>query len=329
MNLELGFLGTLVRDVNFHPDILRGCGRPLIQWGGAAYSLAAVSAGLPDGWGIRPVVKVGRDVEEEALALLRGLPGVASIDGVQVVPEQNNRVELRYRDRSTRDEVLLGGVPGWRSPELQPLLDAVDALYVNFVSGFELDLEAALQLRRVFRGPIYADLHSLFLGPAGPSPRDPRLLPGWRDWLACFDAVQLNETELGLLVRGGLPAGDPLGAILDHGPVLAVVTLGSAGARYAHRGGLGADPLRWRAAELSGCVQAEVAPEGGALEGDPTGCGDVWGGAFVTALLGGASCPAAASRANRFAAAKLAHPETSSLRARLAALSDAERPQSQ
>ena len=40
----------------------------------------------------------------------------------------------------------------------------LDALYVNFISGFELCLGTAQALRQGFRGPIYADLHSLFLG---------------------------------------------------------------------------------------------------------------------------------------------------------------------
>ena len=37
-------------------------------------------------------------------------------------------------------------------------------IYLNFISGFELALGTAQALRQGFRGPIYADLHSLFLG---------------------------------------------------------------------------------------------------------------------------------------------------------------------
>ncbi len=59
---------------------------------------------------------------------------------------------------------MQGGVPGWTWPELGPLVADLDALYINFISGFEMCLGTAQALRRGFAGPIYADLHSLFLG---------------------------------------------------------------------------------------------------------------------------------------------------------------------
>jgi hypothetical protein len=60
-------------------------------------------------------------------------------------------------------------VPPWRWAELEPLLDGLDALYVNLISGFELDLDAATRLRGAVPGPIYGDLHSLLLGVAAPT----------------------------------------------------------------------------------------------------------------------------------------------------------------
>ena len=57
--------------------------------------------------------------------------------------------------------MLTGGVPGWSWLGLKPLLDdaRLDALYINFLSGWELDLETAQLIRQHFRGPIYCDLH--------------------------------------------------------------------------------------------------------------------------------------------------------------------------
>ena len=67
-------------------------------------------------------------------------------------------------DNERRSEVLKGGVPGWTWAGLAPLLRDIDALYINFISGFELDLETTQLVRQHFRGPIYCDLHSLLLG---------------------------------------------------------------------------------------------------------------------------------------------------------------------
>jgi len=49
------------------------------------------------------------------------------------------------------------------------LVKRCDALYVNFISGHEMELDTARALRMGYRGPTYADLHSLFLavGAAG------------------------------------------------------------------------------------------------------------------------------------------------------------------
>src|SRR5207237_5601056 len=77
------------------------------------------------------------------------------------VEAPNQRVELRYHTDDRRSEFLSGGVPGWSWTGLKPLLDLarIDALYVNFLSGWELDLATMQMLRSYFHGPIYCDLH--------------------------------------------------------------------------------------------------------------------------------------------------------------------------
>ena len=80
------------------------------------------------------------------------------------MPAPNNRVVLHYQSAERRCERMAGGVPGWTWLELGPMVRDLDAIYLNFISGFELALGTAQALRQGFRGPIYADLHSLFLG---------------------------------------------------------------------------------------------------------------------------------------------------------------------
>ena len=57
------------------------------------------------------------------------------------------------------------------------MIAGLDALLVNFISGFEMSLGTAQLLRRGFGGPIYADLHSLFLGMQADGLRVPQPLP--------------------------------------------------------------------------------------------------------------------------------------------------------
>ena len=124
--------------------------------------------------------------------LARLTPGGRCVE----VPAPNNRVVLHYQSAERRTERMSGGVPAWTWLELGPMVRDLDAIYLNFISGFELTLGTAQALRRGFDGPIYADLHSLFLGMQHDGLRVRQPLPDAAEWLRCFDVVQLNEDEM-------------------------------------------------------------------------------------------------------------------------------------
>ncbi|HLM68519.1 MAG TPA: carbohydrate kinase family protein [Longimicrobium sp.] len=305
--MKLGVVGTFVWDTIWTLADVQA-GRPFETWGGLAYSLAGAAAARPDGWEIVPIVKVGSDLADEAHRFMAGLPGVSPGAGVLVVPEPNNRVELRYTDAMRRGERLTGGVNAWEWDELAQRLEGLDALYVNFFSGFEMGLETAERVRASFAGPMYADLHSLFLGCPGAGVRARRSLPEWERWAACFHALQLNEDELEML--GGvahLPVGVRAGRLLEHGPGLVVVTQGGEGATAVSHPAFPDDPRAWPAwRPHSGVLRATtIPPDEAHLPGDPTGAGDVWGVTFFCGLLGGLPVEGAIRRAHRSAGRKL------------------------
>jgi hypothetical protein len=304
--MKLGVLGTFVYDTIWTLADVQA-GRPFTTWGGLAYSLAAASVARPEGWEIVPLARVGADLAEDARRLMAGLPGLSVGAGILEVPEANNRVELRYTDSARRGERLTGGVEAWTWDELQPRIAGLDALYVNFFSGYEMGLETAERLRASFAGPIYADLHSLFLGCPGKGTRERRKLPDWERWAACFHAVQLNDDELGEIGGAGESMPDRAARLLGAGPGLALVTLGGDGAASATRAGFPASPLAWPAARATPADAGvdfhlhAATPSAG----DPTGCGDVWGITCFSALLGGCSVSDAVARAHAMAARKL------------------------
>ena len=300
---RLGVVGTLVWDTIRWRDVRT---EPVEEWGGIAYGLAALEAGLPADWELVPIVKVGADLSEQAWSLLRGLPRTDAETGIRIVPEPNNRVELVYSGGGRRSEQLTGGVPPWLWTELGPLVATCDALYVNFISGFEMELDTARALRSTFAGPIHADLHSLFLGAARSGMRIPQELPSWDAWLRCFDSVQVNEDEFELL---GQATGDPweLAAhAVGHELKIIIVTLGPRGASYVASSGFDNDPRRWpktrhRVAAPGPARSGRIPTEKGEVRGDPTGCGDVWGATFFARLLSGDQLRTAMTRANRMA----------------------------
>ena len=279
---KVGVVGSLVWDLIHGREPLAP---PTEEWGGIAYALGALDASLPAGWDIVPLIKVGRDLAPQAAELLLGLARLTPGGRCVEVPAPNNRVVLHYQSSERRCERMSGGVPGWTWLELGPMVRDLDAIYVNFISGFELALGTAQALRQGFRGPIYADLHSLFLGMHHDGVRVLQPLADPAAWFGCFDVVQLNEEEMRQL------SPDPLSLsaqALGAGVSLMVVTLGAKGAAYVAAPGFdgwgtgGASP-----GEPSYAVRTALIPAPGTDPLDPTGCGDVFGAAACARLLAG------------------------------------------
>jgi hypothetical protein len=282
---RLGVIGTFVWDVIHGRD---PGDRAVEEWGGITYALSAFDAALPDDWQIVPLAKVGTDLWPRArqfiAAMRRAAPDAAPIE----VRTQNNRVRLAYTTDELRSEVMQGGVPPWEWSGLAPLLRDLDALYVNLISGFELDLETLQLVRRHFRGPIYCDLHSLLLGIHADGTRFPQAIPNPEAWFAYADMVQVNELEMSMM------APDPMALAaraMGTGVRSLIVTLGKRGAVYFLAPGFDALADLQRPAEDAGPVRTALVPAERAEinPGDPTGCGDVLGATHFSRLLAGDS----------------------------------------
>lgn len=317
---RLGVLGTMVWDKVFRP----GEQTPTESWGGLSYALEAFCAALPEGWDIVPILRVGPDRVESAREYLGGMERLGTLSGVLESPFEAVTVERHYLGDWRRKERLLGRELPWGREELSSLLSGLDALYLNFITGFEMGLKTALALKTVTAVPLYADLHSLFLDKDEEGLRASRTLPRWRDWLGAFDIVQMNEEEFSTLdttPEGSLEAVENL-----VGPELKLlaVTLGAEGAKYIGASGFILDSERWPGARKahrdSGIfVKGTIPQETPSFSGDPSGCGDVWGATFFSRLLAGDRLEAAMGEANRCAARKMAHQGAPGLRHRLSA----------
>ena len=293
---RLGVVGSMVWDTIYDRDPAQHIAE---EWGGISYSLAGLDATLPPDWEIVPLIKVGADLAPRADQFLRSLHHVAPGGRFVMVPEPNNRVTLRYQDAARRCEQMSGGVPRWTWPELGPMVRDLDAMYVNFISGYEMDLATAQFLRRGFRDFLYADLHSLFLGMTDDGTRIPQPLPNAPSWFGCFDYVQVNEDELAQL------GPDPLDAaatMLAGGTRALIVTRGARGVDY-----FTGSPVRTERIAAERVVEA---PE----RLDPTGCGDVFGATVVASLIGGAALEAALRSGAHFSARNLTHRGATGLR---------------
>ena len=300
---RLGVLGTLVHDE------IRGRTPGVSverEWGGIAYALAGLDAALDDRWEIVPLVKVGRDRAAEARLLLESVRHRAPWSRFLECDAPTTQVVLHYALGERHCGGRSGGSPPWSWAELGPMVADLDALYLNFSVGNELDHATALALRHAFHGPIYADLHSLIVDDAS-HPMAPEL----PSWFRCFDVVQVNEAEMMRL------SPDPLSLatrVLAEGAALLLVTLGERGAVFVAQPGFDGWPTagalhgrRSRDAHAGAPLRTALiaAPESEAV--DTTGCGDVFGATAWAALLSGAPVESAMESGNRMAARSAAY----------------------
>jgi hypothetical protein len=310
-------------------DVIHGRDRrtvPIEEWGGISYALAGLDAALADDWEIVPVVKVGYDLAEKARAFIRSLRRMAPDAELIEVPVANNRVELRYLDDERRTEHLSGGVPAWTWVALKPVLDAarLDALYINFLSGWELDLPTTQLIRAHLSGPIYCDLHMKIFAVRPDGLRVAQPLPDVAAWCGCFDVLQVNEDEMAMM------APDPMAlaaTAMAAGCSCLCVTLGKRGAVYVAAPGVESlaniQARDVRAVNASALLTGSRGALGalGAVRtalvpavppridgpGDPTGCGDVWGATHFSRLLAGDKFTVAISAANMAASRNVEH----------------------
>jgi hypothetical protein len=314
---RIGVIGSFVWDVIRGRDPRASA---VEEWGGISYALSGLDAALTDDWEIVPLIKVGDDLAARATHFISTLQHLAPDAAVIAVPYPNNRVELRYHDDERRTEIMTGGLPGWNWLGLKPVLDTarLDALYINFLSGWELDLETTQLVRQQFRGPIYCDMHMLAWAVQPDGLRTLRPIPNVREWVSSFDFLQVNEDEMTML------APDPMtlaATALHAGVRTLTVTMGKRGVVYFASPDFNRLAVEDASRPVSQSLGGSIGPVRTALVpavdvadgGDPTGCGDVWGSTYFSRLLAGDNLDAAILAAHRAAARNVLHRGASGL----------------
>ena len=127
--------------------------------------------------------------------------------GLWPTESQTNRVQLVYRETGERTEHCPHILPALTKDQLTPeLLSSLDGLFVNMISGFDIDIDTLeTALHGTTKKPyVHIDIHALVLGPLSErnehapfgGGREPRGVPEWKRWLAIADSAQLNELEM-------------------------------------------------------------------------------------------------------------------------------------
>lgn len=285
--MRITVIGHPCLDIINHPD-----GKTSAGYGGIFFTVAALANLLEEEDRIVPVFGVGKDDYDVFIERIQQYPNVDT-SGIYKFNGPTNQVSLYYKDGRERIECskhISEPVPIKR---IRPKLSA-DMILINMISGFDITLETLDEVRMEVREehiPIYIDVHSLTLGLKEDFTRFHRPLPEWRRWLFMIHGAQMNEEEARILT---VEKFDEL-SLANHTLALNTKVL------HITRGERGCSSFvdehkHVRRFDTDGIEVKDAV--------DPTGCGDVFAGAYCAHYMKTHDIVASATFANRVAAAK-------------------------
>ena len=290
--MKIAVIGHLARDI-FHLGADDGDSEKIVEsYGGIFYSVASLANLLSPGDKIFPVFGVAEEWYDSCVERLEHCGNVET-KGIFKLREEPNRVHYFKGPSGARTECskhIASPIPFSR---IKPFLD-VDGVLINMASGFDITLETLDEIRMQIQEekiPIHLDFHMLTRGIDKNHNRFPRPLTDWRRWCFMINSVQLTEDE-----AAGVSAERYDEATLINQLMPLMVS-----ALVITRGERGATLIRQEHKKLFR-HEVSAAPMPSAV--DTTGCGDVFGAAFLAEYLTSHDFLKSANAATRAAAIK-------------------------
>ncbi len=290
-------IGHLCKDIIHPPE-----GTEVRSYGGIYYTVATLATLLNASDSVIPVFGVSKADYADLIKQLAAFSNVET-SGIFKFDEPTNEVHLFYKDTQTRIECSKHISRPIPYEKIRRHL-SVEGILVNMISGSDVMLETLDHIRMAVRShdvPLHFDYHSLTLGINDNLERFRRPLPDWRRWAFMTDIIQLNEEELAGLDSQKMTEEQTVGHLLTLSVKGVIVTRGAAGATLY-------------TSDRKKVVRHDIPGEPVERLRDATGCGDVFGAAFLMQYVKTKDMKAAAEFANKIAARKATLAGTEQLR---------------
>jgi sugar/nucleoside kinase (ribokinase family) len=241
------------------------------SFGGITYSVVALSRLLPDRE-IVPVTFVGKGERTELLRLFAHLDNVNT--NYILDCQESNTNEIFYPERGGRIERFHKKTPPIPILEVKEIFQS-EAILINFIKDDDLKFEDLKAISYSYRGLLYMDVHSLLRKVTDEGTFRLKPIQNWPRWASLPDVIQMNLSELHTLTDLRSKSMEELKTlaqlVLNQGPRIVTVTMG-------RRGSL----TLWRDKGEVRCKRS-IPPKVEVV--DPTGAGDTYGAAFLSALI--------------------------------------------
>lgn len=181
-NMKILLIGHSVHDFITLPDK-----RIIEQPGGIFYSASAAF----NLFGNTIKIKLLTEISDESYYLFEEVYSV--VEQLFIQNERIPKIHLTvYQDKERDEEYenFLGSLPFEES-----YLNDVQGVYVNMITGFDLNLLQVQNIKSRFSGIKYIDIHSLARTIDNKNRRIFSPIQNCKEWLSCFDIVQANQTE--------------------------------------------------------------------------------------------------------------------------------------
>ncbi len=289
--MRIAVIGHLCTDVVHLPD---GSGHERLSesYGGIFWSVGTLANLLSSDDVICPVFGIGTNEFDK---VMRRLDRYENVDttGIFKMDGPTNQVHLFYGTNSSQrvecSKYISDPIPFSRMGHLTK----VDGILLNMVSGFDFTLETLNRIRTEAHKRnvhLHFDLHSLSLGIDNEHKRFRSPLVDWRKWCAGINSVQMSEEEAAGLTPEHLDERSLAEAVLSKNCHSMIVTRDRRGGTLFQKSG-----GQVVTHEFHG-IETETQ--------DPTGCGDVFGTAYLVEFLKNRNQIHAVEYANRVASAK-------------------------
>ena len=263
--MTITIIGTFVLDTIHHMN-----GSIVNSIGGVSYAIAIISQLVSTTDIIIPISRIGYDASDAIKTFLSTFRNVNIQGLLHASDAMHTRVNLFYTDAENRYEILSNPFTPLSYENVSPFLNS-DVLLLNYITGFELDLQTHIHVCNQAIGLVYMDFHSLTLGRDDDGRRYPCYVPEWGKWLDGVDILQLNEHEAALLNRSDDYAHFA-SSVFEQGVQILNITLGAQGSLLYYRQG--------RLAKFHH-IKSYYAKQAV----DVTGCGDAFACGFIIDYL--------------------------------------------